>query len=546
MVRNRSEKDEGPPEVESPGVVRESMIAEQISVQGAGPLYAIHERMADGSWQTREDSSIADPQNSRTLVPLKKPFWDLPSRPVDYGSDEDLFNELKEFFTSHTELRDKRCYGVMSAFVLAGHRIDEFDRTSYVFFLGPIGTAKSRNLELLSLTCHRGWIITHPSAAAVFWITDQYCPTLLVDNYEHWPKETRHELDGLFNSGYRRPGVVPRRPRERESGPGIIAYETYCPKALAGTREPPDSLGSRCIFIRTAANKEKFSLGIDKAWAQKLRDKLLAYHFRHFENKETVDLSKIVNPYARVGEIFYGLVTVAPSDSSRNELTQVAMGVFEAQKEEAATGLEAEVVKVVLSAQDKAIDNRLPVETVVNELNLGRAEGDKVRPETIGWILKRLGFTKKRMQNRVGTRAILLDGELLDRLKTTYDVDVTETPNRAINGGLYDFVEVGSDGQKEDLEKPSDLDVSRSNSDGSDGLTVSARVPDTSSLVGRISGFRDDILKTLRNDSRPYLTTEQLVLALGTESGLVSQILQSMEKEGILLEAPPECWRLAK
>ena len=271
--------------VESAGLLWDSGIAEQVSIPGKGMAYSIHEKMADGSWQTREDSTILDVRNdSRIVSPLKHPLWPLPGRPLDYGSDMELFDEKREYFQHYLELKDKRAFDLASAWVDVTWRTEEFSSLPYLFFIAPPGRAKSRFLELLAEVSYRGWLITHPTVASVFWAVDRYSPTLLADNYEHWPRETRHELDGLFNAGYRRGAIVPRRPREGESGGELQVYRVYSPKAIAGIRVPPDSLASRCAFIHMAKNRRGSPLEIDRDWAQKIRSKQLAYRFRHFES----------------------------------------------------------------------------------------------------------------------------------------------------------------------------------------------------------------------------------------------------------------------
>lgn len=132
---------------------------------------------------------------------------------------------------------------------------------------------------------------------------------------------------------------------------------------------------------------------------------------------------EILNRYGRVGEIFYALLEVAPSEETRETLTRFALGVFEDQVEEEATSIEAEVVKAILASKDKATgDSRLAIETVVEEVNFGRGEKEKISSRSIGWITNRLGFKKGRMPDAKGSRAIVLDNPLLEHLRTAYDV----------------------------------------------------------------------------------------------------------------------------
>ncbi len=562
------ERREEPPTFEAPGFVWESAIGEQIQILGRGYSYAIHEQMANGSWQSREDSSILNRDGSM-LAPLHQPLWPLPGRPEEYGSDLDLFNELREFFQYHEEWRDERCYDLAGSWVFTSYRIEEFQTIPYLFFLGPKGTAKSRALELLRELCYRAWLITHPTVAAVFWVIDRYCPTLLADNYEFWSRETRNELDGLFNAGYRRGAVVPRRPREGESGPELAVYKVFGLKALAGTREPPDSLGSRCAFIRTTKNKRKRSLGIDKAWAQSLRNKLLAYRFQHFETRgDTVDLSQIMNPYARVGELFYAPVQVAPSLDIDKTLTGLALAIHEDQVEEVATSQEAEVVRTIwsiwstLSAEDqKASEKRLPIQRITEELNLGRDETEKLAPRRIGWVTSRLGFKKVRMPDAKGSRGILLDPELLEDLATNYDVkgsaegaDTAQKTSERQNvrkEGLYTFnprrLGVSDISQLSETTTPktSELGLPRLVSDVSDNLTFRG-----GEKPAENSGIRDRVLDAARELTAKFsfVTPPSVYARTGIEVSLVERVFTSFEGEGVLVKDPdiPGRWRMVR
>jgi hypothetical protein len=403
----------------SPGGVWVSAIVEQIKIRGCDNIYAIHEKMSDGTWQTRYESRF--PIAQEYLVPLKQPLWPLPSEPIEYGLDDELFKDIYRFLEYHLELRKKCYYTVMSCFVLMTWRIEEFDVVPYLFILGPKNTGKTRALEVLAQLCFRGWHITHPTPAVVFRIVDKYHPTLLADNYEFWPKETKNELDGLFNAGYRRGSYVPRCSRESNSDTDLFIYEVFSPKVLAGTRNPPDSLASRCIFIQTVRNTREIPFKIDLDWAQNLRDKLLTYRFRKFEERN-INSAEAMNYYGRVREIFDPLLKVAPNKETIGELTDFALEVFQEQREEEAESFDAEVVRAVILCRDQAERGRLPIKNIVAALNEERDEQDKVRPQRVGWTLRRLGFKKARIPDAKGSYSIIIDSDLIERLALTYDI----------------------------------------------------------------------------------------------------------------------------
>jgi len=138
-----------------------------------------------------------------------------------------------------------------------------------------------------------------------------------------------------------------------------------------------------------------------------------------------------MNRYGRVGEIFYALIDVAPTDETRQMLLDYAQGVFEDQREEEAASLEAEVVRAVILCQDQAQGNRLPTRLIVANVNEDRDDEDRIRPQKVGWALARLGFKKDRMPDSRGTYAIVADKELIQRLAVTYDIrpaDAEKTP----------------------------------------------------------------------------------------------------------------------
>ncbi|MEM3502541.1 MAG: hypothetical protein QXH16_09120 [Candidatus Bathyarchaeia archaeon] len=397
---------------------------EQIKVRGCANSYAIHEKMVDGSWRTYYDTQF--PGTQEIVVPLRQPLWPLPSEPINYGSDHELFKEVCEFIQYHLEIRERCYYNVMGCFVLMTWRIDEFDAVPYLDILGPKNTGKTRALEILAQLCFRGWAITHPTPAVVFWVVDRYCPTLLADNYEFWPKETRNELEGLFNAGYRRGAVVPRRPREGDSSSGLILYNVFSPKVLAGTRQPSDPLASRCITIRMIRNQREIPLKIDLGWAQTLRSKLLSYRFQKFEERNMY-ATTVMNPHARVGEIFYPLLEVAPSEEILSEISDFAYGVFQEQREEEASSIEAEVVQSIVTNLHQVEGDRLPIKVIVDTVNSERDEKERIRPQRLGWILARLGFKKTRMPDAKGNYAIVVDRDLIERLAENYDVKRTVT-----------------------------------------------------------------------------------------------------------------------
>ncbi len=402
--------------IRTPGfTIKGMVIAEQV----ASGMFAVYEKMPDNSWRTVELPEFPEPTGEGTFLPLQRLLWPAATMPVDYVDESTLFHELIEYFRKHEALRDATAYEILAAFTLLTYRVDfEFSITPYLNALGPRGTGKTRLLELLASICYRGYLVTHPSPASVFYVVDRYAPTLLADNYEFWSKESRRELDGLFNAGYRTGAIVPRRPRDETGGNELEVYKVFSAKVISGTREPSEALSSRCVRIRTARSTEPMPMFIALDSASQLRAKLLAYRFKHFEAPIPRDES-IRNSYWRVGEIFYPLLTVAPNEQAAQTIADFAKGIFSEDVEEDAQGFDADVVEAIHEAEPLAVEGKLTIANILAAFNKSRPDS-KITARGLGWALKRLGFKKTRLGNTAATRAIQLDLKLLEHLDRTY------------------------------------------------------------------------------------------------------------------------------
>jgi hypothetical protein len=409
-------KESKPERIRTPGFTLNGMI---IAEQVASGMFAVHEKMPDNSWRMVEFPEFPDPRGKGVFVPMQRLLWPAAGTPVDYGEESTLFNELIDYFRKHEALRDPNAYEILAAFVFLSYRLLEFTITPYVNVLGPKGTGKTRLMELLALLCFRGWLITHPSPASVFYVVDRYAPTLLADNYEFWSKESRVELDGLFNAGYRGGAVVPRRPKDDQGSNELQVYKVFCAKGVSGTRVLSDALDSRCIHIRTTRSMESLPMFPDEKWAAELRAKLLAYRFKHFEEPLQRDES-LTNRYSRVGEIFYPLLTVAPNEEVAQRIADFARGIYSEEIEEDAQGFDADVVEAIHEAEPLVVDGKLTIANILAAFNKGRTEKEKIKARSLGWALKRLGFKKTRLGDTAATRAIQFDGKLLEVLDRTY------------------------------------------------------------------------------------------------------------------------------
>lgn len=133
------------------------------------------------------------------------------------------------------------------------YALDAADITPYLAFTSAEKqSGKSLAMEVVGSLVNNPWFAVRPSEAVLFRKIEKDCPTLLLDEVDTiWSKQARTEDEGLralLNAGFRRHGsTVPRC-----VGPTLKLqdFATFCPKALGGIGDLPDTISDRCIPIR--------------------------------------------------------------------------------------------------------------------------------------------------------------------------------------------------------------------------------------------------------------------------------------------------------
>jgi hypothetical protein len=141
-------------------------------------------------------------------------------------------------------------------------------------------SGKTRLLDALELLVARAWRAVLPSEAIVYRHISEAKPTLLLDEVDTiYGKKTAREHEGLralLNAGFRARTTVPRCVGQNME---VRHFEVYCPKALAGIGDLPDTVQDRSIPIRLARRKrsepvERFRHRAAEAEAEGLRERL--------------------------------------------------------------------------------------------------------------------------------------------------------------------------------------------------------------------------------------------------------------------------------
>jgi Protein of unknown function (DUF3631) len=174
--------------------------------------------------------------------------------------------EVSDFFSRYVTF-PKEAHNV-AATLWAAHTwvvMDAFDYTPYLHISSPVKRCgKTRVFDCLQMLCKNAWPVISPSEAVLFRKIEQDGPTILVDEVDaifkqNGTDENKEGLRALLNAGFYRGTTVPRCVGPQFT---LTEFRVFCPKALAGIGQLPDTVADRSITIVMArqipGQSEKF------------------------------------------------------------------------------------------------------------------------------------------------------------------------------------------------------------------------------------------------------------------------------------------------
>jgi len=346
----------------------------------------------------------------------------IPSDCTMYESVETLWNEVRQFIYDHLDLTNETEYDILSAWTLASWVPEIWTSIPYLFFHGTKGSGKTRCLEIFEQLSLRGWLVIGVTAPNLFRTIDAFQPTIFLDEAEIYTSKYHGDLIAMLNSGYRRGATVPRltEPNRKTGKRTMEWFKVFGFKGFASTKILKETLMDRCLIITITKNVRDVRRKIDFEKAQELRNKLLMWRFQMLTNPPKLFESELDG---RLAELFEPLISVAPEEFSQ-KIVDYAKNIKESRKEEEYMGLEATVFNVILRSYEQSDKSgQILMQAVTDEVNRGLDWMSKgyIRPEEVGWVVKRLGFAKKK--RREGT-FIIWNEEVAKRLKKRYCLTV--------------------------------------------------------------------------------------------------------------------------
>jgi hypothetical protein len=294
------------------------------------------------------------------------PGWQL-CKPVDYGTDLELYQTVYDTWTRNWDATDPRYYHLEASETFLLRRWMEFDTLAHLFHYGPKGSGKNQALEIHQQTAPFPILVSGPSINSIYQVVDMVHPTLLMDECDRLGKvkEASDYVQAMLQilNVYKRGAVTLRGTQE-----GIPRlYDLFCPKLLAGTELLPGTLPDRTIRIDCERNVKQIKMDLDIP--ETLKGQLLKYSSRHAEyNGLTKDQLNLLIGDNRITQLYYPLFSVCPDPQGQKAILDLALEHLTERGQEETYGELAQILEEIVREVEAQLEPSATVATVLSDV----------------------------------------------------------------------------------------------------------------------------------------------------------------------------------
>ncbi|KKL72045.1 hypothetical protein LCGC14_2088830 [marine sediment metagenome] len=356
----------------------------------------------------------------------------LPTKPEEYGTDEELDKEIKDFINEWLDVPpDVLQFAVWN--IKRSWVYERFHTLNYLRALGDTGQGKSRFLDTLGYIHYKPIATSGASTAApVFRIIDKWHGTLIMDEADFQKSDEAQDIIKIINQGYEKGRYVMRCDKEKKNR--VNFFDPFCPKILATRKAFEDkAVESRCItqvMVGTYRRDINWNLN-DRFWeqTQTLRNKLLMWRFRNYfkidpDKKIDLDLDELE---PRVQQIVASFISLF--GDNEKQLQQFKKFILNYQGELIEERRDS-FAGMVVNGIHKLIEigkEDISAKDIIEEEQITNKKGHLISSRGLSSTLKSLGFGKTKQKRSDGNnkRCIPLNPKHLIHLFKRYAYDVT-------------------------------------------------------------------------------------------------------------------------
>ncbi|MEX0998395.1 MAG: hypothetical protein WD000_00320 [Thermodesulfobacteriota bacterium] len=339
-------------------------------------------------------------------------------------ANQRLFNSLVNYHKQVSELPREEYYYLLAAWDIHTYRQEDTYYSPEISFFAVADRGKTRTGKGLVHAAYRGVRLASMTEATIFRLSNNYGATLFFDLSDmRGQMKAKNSFDVLLNR-FEKGGKIPRvlRP-DKEAFKDMDFFDPFGATVIATNTPLGNILESRCIEISMTESDKVFENEITEESALPIRTRLLAFraHYHGFPFPVTDKLFS-----SRLGDILRPLHTIiAFVDPSKEEIfTKLAYVLKNESVRNKSMSKEAEVLKTIIELEGHVNQGKLAVSDIHTRFNQDKPERFHTSPNSIGNIVKSLGFYRNdRPRMSDGGAAIPWDKILLKNLAKSYGLE---------------------------------------------------------------------------------------------------------------------------
>ncbi len=328
-------------------------------------------------------------RKNETFVPLRVDptilrSMHLPSGVADYGSTQKLFTEISDLISRVTGLGDTVAQP-LTYFAISTWVTDHLPAAPFVWIIAPPTIAAAPVARLLGLLCRRALPVNDVGTRGLLALTMDLQPTLITEVF----RPTRRVLD-ILRASSRHSSVF-------TTNGGAI--DPFCAKVVFAP-EPlhdPASAGFPLEVVLPPTHEYIQPLSQSQAddIAAEFQPKLLHYRLLNYGKVRTpaFDLSQFTVPIQQLAHVL--AAPIVNDDELQLQVVRYLKPLDSEVRVDRASFLPAIVLEAVLARCHSTAGKSVAIGELtanVNSILKGRGEKLEVSPESVGWILRGLGF----------------------------------------------------------------------------------------------------------------------------------------------------------
>jgi len=383
------------------------------------PLFAVF----DGhlvSYQSiiKDKDQIVKPSSEQFIITGKVK---LPSEAAEYGTELDLFSEIKDFIHFYVDIPPE-WEEWASHYVLLSWVYDKLPVCPYLCALGPSDCGKTRFVQTVGNLCYKPIVASGSiTASPLFRLLDRFHGTLVINEFDHVGNYD-DEIIVILNNGFEKGLPVWRTEGDREKI--VRSFDVFGPKLFATRRRKNDwAFESRLLTVPMRITKRRdippFLLDDFYQGAAKLRNKLLMFRFKHYgqEVKFRTDLFGGIS--GRLRQTLLSITAVIKDEGFLARAEEFATKLQKELKAMKGFDLDGTIYQVLTECWENS--DKQPLLKEVTKKVKELADMEKLAPKTVGNIVRdELGFRTTRFGHS-GNYVVLLNAEQITNLKERYD-----------------------------------------------------------------------------------------------------------------------------